>query len=103
MDAPVKELERMKALWEEGRRLLEHGQLDEALAIANEALAIEEINEHTLTLKAKILEKLGKAKQAEQLRLLVKQIQKEAWQKKVEAEARGQHELMGESVRHEKL
>ena len=46
-------------------------------------------------LKADILEKQGDSNTAETLRARVALIKKEAWQKKVEAEARGQHEVIG--------
>ena len=102
MDAPVKELEQMQALREESRQLLEAEALEEALSKVNQALAIEEMNQRSLSLKADILEKQGNSTEAENLRALVKQIKKEAWQKQVEAEARGQHEVLGGAVRREK-
>jgi Flp pilus assembly protein TadD len=103
MDAPLKELERMQTLQEQARTLLEQGQPQAALAAAEDALALEPQNVRSLTLKAEALEGLGQAEPAEQLRALVKQLKRDAWQRQVEAEVRGRHDLMGEAIRHEKL
>ena len=102
MESHGKVIEQMKALREESGRLLESGQLDDALSKVDEALVLEERNQKSLTLKADILEKKGNSKEAETLRAQVKLIKNEAWKKKVEAEARGQHEVMGQGVRNEK-
>lgn len=101
MESHGKVIEQMKALREESSQLLAGGKVDEALIKVEEALALEENNRKSLTLKADILEKKGDSKEAEILRERVKLIKKEAWQKKVEAEARGHHEVMG--VRTEKI
>ena len=101
MESHGKVIEKMKALREESSQLLAAGQMDDALIKVEEALAMEENNQNSLTLKADILEKKGDSKEAETLRARVKLIKKEVWQKKVEAEARGQHEVMG--VRTEKI
>jgi Flp pilus assembly protein TadD len=103
MDAPLKELERMEALQAQARTLLEQGQPQAALAAAEDALALEPRNVRSLLLKAEALEGVGQAEPAEQLRALVKQLKHDAWQRQVEAEVRGRHDLMGEAIRHEKL
>lgn len=99
MESHGKVIEQMKALREESNQLLDAGQVDDALTKVDQALALEENNQKSLTLKADILEKKGESKEAETLRAQVKLIKNEAWKKKVEAEARGQHEVMG--VRNE--
>jgi Tfp pilus assembly protein PilF len=103
MDAPVKELERLQALQKQAHERLEAGQLDEALASVEEALAIEAKNLRSLALKADVLERKGQAEEAGRLRLIAKQLKREAWERQVEAELRGKHDLMGEAIRHEKL
>ena len=99
MESHGKVIEQMQALREESNKLLDAGEVDDALIKVDEALALEEFNQKSLTLKADILEKKGESKEAETLRAQVKLIKNEAWKKKVEAEARGQHEVMG--VRNE--
>lgn len=95
MESHGKVIAQMKALREESSQFLAEGKVDEALEKVEEALALEENNQKSLTLKADILEKKGDPKEAKTLREQVKLIKKEAWQKKVEAEARGQHEVIG--------
>jgi hypothetical protein len=68
-----------------------------------EAIAVEEMDLKSLTLKAEILEGKGEAELARQVRLLVKMRKREIWQGQVEAEIRGQHEMLGGVIRHEKL
>ncbi len=103
MDAPISELKRIKELQEQARNELTSGSFKEALAAVDEALAVEAQNTRSLDLKADILEKLGQDGEADALRQRVKQLKREAWQRKVEAEARGGHEVMGGATRHEKL
>lgn len=103
MDAPISELKQIKELQEQARNGLTSGSLQEALTAVDEALAVEAQNTRSLDLKADILEKMGQDGEAESLRQRVKQLKREAWQRKVEAEARGKHEVMGEAIRHEKL
>jgi Flp pilus assembly protein TadD len=103
MDAPVKELERIERLQREGREHLAAARLDEALAAAEQALALEAKNLRSLSLKADVLERLQRAEEAGRLRTLVRQLKHEAWERQVEAELRGRHDLMGEAIRHEKL
>lgn len=103
MDAPVKELERIEALQRQARELLDAGRLDEALAATEAALQLEAQNLRSLALKADVLEHMGKVEQGHQLRTLIKHLKREAWQREVEAEIRGHHDLMGEAIRHEQL
>ena len=103
MDAPVKELGRVEELLTQGRTLLEAGRFAEAIAAADEALGIEPTYLRILTLKADASERLGDQDTAERLRMQVRQIRREAWQRQVEAEIRGHHDMMGEAIRHEHL
>lgn len=102
MDAPVKELERLRALQAATRERQEAGDLDDALAAVEEALALEPSNTTSLTLKAGLLEEMGETEAADTLRRQVKQLKRELWQRQVEAEARGQHEIMGKATRPDK-
>lgn len=103
MDTPIKELQQMQTLQLQARELLEAGRPAEALAAAEAALAIEETNLRSLGLKADALEQLGQDEPAVQLRALIRQLKREAWQREVEAEIRGHHDLMGEAIRHATL
>jgi len=103
MDAPIKELERMQELLGLGRERLEAGHLPEALAAVEEALALEPGNLRSLTLKAEVLERMEQPAEAAALRERIRLLRREAWQREVEAEARGRHDLLGEAIRHEKF
>lgn len=101
MDAPVNELQRLEELVNRGRSALEEGRIQDALAAADEALEIEPTYLRILALKADALEKQGDTETAEHLRTQVREIRREAWKRQVEAEVRGQHDLMGSAIRHE--
>lgn len=101
MKAPVKELQQMQQLQQQARQHLEAGHAAEALGAVQAALALEETNLRSLTLKVEALEALGRTDEAGKLRTLVRQLRREAWQRDVEAEIRGHHDLMGEAIRHE--
>jgi thioredoxin-like negative regulator of GroEL len=103
MDAPLKELERLRALHQEARRLLDASRPADARDAAQQALALEADNPRSLALLAEALERLGEAEPAQRLRLQIRQIRRDTWQRQVEAEARGQHDLLGQAIRHEKL
>lgn len=103
MDAPVRELHRMDELHRQGRELLATGRPQEAAAAAEEALALESDNVRSLTLQADAWEALGQREDAEALRLRIRLLRREAWQREVEAEIRGHHDLLGEAIRHEQL
>lgn len=97
------DLERIAQLQHAAHGHLDAGRPSEALDAVEQALALEPQNVRSLALKADVLERMGQAEEATQLRALVKQLKREAWQREVEAEARGHHDLMGEAIRHEKL
>jgi len=102
MDAPIKELERLRALQRLGRERLEAGLPLEALAAAEEALGLEAANLPALALKADALERLQRAEEAAGLRERIRLLRRESWQREVEAELRGRHDLLGEAIRHER-
>ncbi|MDH5753143.1 MAG: hypothetical protein OEZ59_12100 [Deltaproteobacteria bacterium] len=103
MDAPVKELELLRKLVKEARELLEAGQHADAETRILEAIELEPKAARPMEILADIDEAMGRAELAEQHRLQAKMLRKEAWQKQVEAEIRGKHEMLGEAVRHELL
>ena len=103
MDAPVRELQRMDDLHRQGRERLAAGRPQDAIAAAEEALTLEPDNVRSLTLKADALEALGRDADLEALRQRIRLLRREAWQRAVEAELRGHHDLLGEAIRHEQL
>jgi Flp pilus assembly protein TadD len=100
MDAPIRELERIEAQCRQGRQHLAAGRLAEALAAAQAAQALEAGNVRALALEADVLHALGRLEEAWQRRRLLRMLKRQAWQRMVEAEIRGQHLLMGEATRH---
>jgi len=103
MDAPVKELEQLEALHKKARDFIEKKAFEEADLLLKEALQIEANNPRTLDLMAKSALGKGDEDKAGQLKAQADMLRKEAWQKQVEAEIRGHHEVMGEAVRKETL
>ena len=101
MRPPLEDLENIRKLQEETKRLLDASHVEEALETINEALTVESNNVGTLSLKADVLERLERVEEAEALLFRIKELKREAWQRQVEAEARGQHEIFGTAIRHE--
>lgn len=94
-------LARFEKLLEQARTLREAGRLDEAHAAAHEAMLLDEKNPRPLEALAHVAEARGRPEEAERLRGRAGTLRKEAWQRQVEAEIRGQHELWGDPLRHE--
>ena len=101
--APLEEWKELQDLQERSRKLLEEGRYDEVLQTVQEAIGLEENNIASLRIKAVALRGLGRGEDARQLESRVQQLRKKAWQRQVEAELRGRHEVMGEAIRHEKI
>jgi len=100
MDAP-KDLKRLNELKESARALMGKRQLDEAEAALREAMEIDEHDPQPLNLMAELLQARGDEKQALQYLARAKQIRQRNWEREVEADARGHHEVMGQRYRHE--
>lgn len=103
MDAPVKELEQLKSLQSAAKTHLDESALDQAQTCLEQAQSIEPGNPRTLELMSRLAEGRGDAQGAERLKEKAATLRKEAWQRQVEAEIRGKHELMGEAIRKETL
>jgi Flp pilus assembly protein TadD len=101
MDSPVKDLARIGALLTQARERLAVGSAAEAEASVLEAAALDPRNAQVLDLLAEIHAQAGQPDRARREREQAKQLRREAWQRQVEAEARGHHELLGEPIRHE--
>ena len=101
MKAPIKELKELQKLVEQAREAISTGKLDAAEETLRKAFTIDDRHIPAVEMMAALFEARGKNHQAEQWRARVKAIRLENWERQVEAEARGRHEVMGEVVRHE--
>jgi Tfp pilus assembly protein PilF len=101
MDAPVKDLERIRVLLQGARERLEAGVYAEAEHQAREALQLDPYSPRPADLLAEIARAAGHPEMAQRHAALAKHLREEAWKRDVEAEARGHHDLMGEPTRHE--
>lgn len=101
MDSPKKEIAERDELLERARGLLGEKRLSEAGELVKRALAIDENHPQSCLLMADILAEGGGIEESSLWRCKAADLRKRAWQRKVEAEARGHHELLGEAGRHE--
>ena len=101
MKAPIKELNELRKLVEEAREAISIGKLDAAEDSLRKAFAIDDRHIPAVEMMAALYEARGQTTQADQWRARAKAVRMENWERQVEAEARGRHEMMGEVVRHE--
>ncbi len=101
MKSPRKDLERIKTLHELARVAIAEKRFQAAEEALNEALTLDENHAPSYELMGELLEAQEKPQQAETWRERGRETRKQAWQRQVEAEARGQHEMLGEPGRHE--
>ncbi len=101
MDAPTTALAERKRLLEQARELLGRRQWSEAEQVLREAISIDEHHAPSHGLMAQALAGKGEPEQSAQWKERAELVRRQAWQKEVEAEARGKHDLLGEPARHE--
>ena len=101
MTSPGKDVEKIKALLEQGQKNIEEEQWQAAEEAAKEAIALDDMQPKSYDVMAKALEGQGKTEDAATWRDRAKLIRREAWQRQVEAEARGGHEVLGDPGRRE--
>ena len=102
MDSAVSDLKRIEALLEQARAGLTAGDPGAALAATEQALAIDPRHLPALALRIRALEGAGQLEEAHRQSLHLKQLKREAWQREVEAELRGKHDVLGKATRHER-
>ena len=88
------DLERRTQLSHEAETAREQGQLAEAEALLRQAMDIDPKHPGTHQRLSEVLAALGRAVEAEQHHKMGEALRKEAWQRQVEAEIRGKHEVM---------
>ncbi len=103
MESAVSDLKRIEALLQQARASLAADDSGAALTATEQALAIDPRHLRTLALRVKALERAGQSKEARLLSAHLKQLKREAWQREVEAELRGKHDVLGKAIRHERL
>ena len=101
MDSLGKDIERIDGLMAEAAEAMEGQRWNEAKSALEQALAIDPLQPKPYDLLADVCEGLGDSSQAERHRSRAKSIRQEQWQRQVEAEARGGHEVLGKPSRHE--
>ena len=100
MDTPTLDLERITTLLRQAREALGDGRLADAEAAAHQAAALDPKNPRAEDILSEVYRARGEEESARRHDDAAKRLRQEAWQREVEAEARGQHEWMGEAVRH---
>ena len=101
MDAPVKDLESMKILLENAKKLLIERDYKGAEAGAREVLELDPHSVKAFKLLGDIYEAIGHITEAKQHRKMAEEIKKERWMRQVESEIRGKHEILGTPLRRE--
>jgi len=88
------DLEHRKKLNHDAEEARAQGRLSEAETLLREALAIDPKHPGTPQKLAEIVAAQGREAEATQLHKMAEALRKEAWQRQVEAEIRGRHEVM---------
>ncbi|HEX7927022.1 MAG TPA: hypothetical protein VF678_05475 [bacterium] len=100
-DAPAQDLERVRALLNAAREHAQAQRWPQAEQAALEAQTLDPNNPKAPELLAEAARAQGRAGDAERHTAQAKHLRDLAWKRAVEAEARGQHEVIGEATRRE--
>ena len=101
MDSPRQIVEQTKALLEEGRGRIAAQDWEAARLAIEAALKLDENSPSTYEAMADLFGAMGEPDKCDEWREKAQLVRKQAWQRQVEAEARGHHDLLGEPIRHE--
>ena len=101
MESPKQILQDINSLVEAARERVAAGDWSAARADIEAALKLDENSAASYDAMAELLEAKGESEESAQWREKAKLVRKQAWQRQVEAEARGHHDLLGEPSRHE--
>ena len=88
------DLERRIQLSHDAENARAQGRLSEAETLLREAMVIDPKHPGTHQKLAEVVAALGREAEAHQLHKMAEALRKEAWQRQVEAEIRGRHEVM---------
>jgi Tfp pilus assembly protein PilF len=101
MKSTSKELEAFRARLNDAEASMRREDWAAALSALDAAAAIDPLQPKPLDLRAQVFDRLHREEEADRQRALAKTLRHEQWKRQVEAEIRGQHELMGGPSRHE--
>jgi len=101
MDSTAKELEAFRAHLASAQVCIGRQDWPGARAALDSAIAIDALQPKPFDLLADVLARMGQDADAEASRARAKRLRDEQWKRQVEAEVRGQHELIGGPARHE--
>ena len=101
MKSLVTDMEAIRALIGKSRALIDDENWEAAAAVLEKAVRLDPNRPKSHELLADAWEKLGKLQKAQSSRSRAKMIRDEQWKSEVEAQARGQHEMLGKASRHE--
>ncbi|MDH4249373.1 MAG: tetratricopeptide repeat protein [Deltaproteobacteria bacterium] len=90
----AQEVERRRRLVAAAEKVKGEGLLEEAESLLQQALEADPKHPGTHERLAEVWLAMGRTAQAAQGRQLAETLRKEAWQRQVEAEIRGQHEVL---------
>lgn len=101
MDSPRQDLETFRKRMDEAQAAAAAGLWADARRALEQAIALDPLQPKPLEALADVMRNLHDPDRAEELRQRAKTLRQEQWQRQVEAEIRGQHELIGSAARHE--
>jgi len=101
MDSTTKDLEQFRERVAAAQACLERQEWEDARRALDAAIAIDPLQPKPFDLMADVLSHLNRGEQSEAFRTRAKLLRQEQWKRQVEAEIRGQHELIGAPARHE--
>ncbi|MDH4224485.1 MAG: hypothetical protein OEW12_02425 [Deltaproteobacteria bacterium] len=101
MEAPTKELAEIKEFLTKATHFMEAEKWEDARGVLESAQAIDPNNAHICDMLTEVYKGLGDDEQVEVFHARAADIRKHNWEKEVEAEIRGRHDVMGGAARHE--
>ena len=101
MESPKQILQKVNTLLEAARERVAAEDWGAARVDIEAALKLDDHGAATYDAMANLFEAKGEAEKYAQWREKAQLVRKQAWQRQVEAEARGHHDLLGEPGRHE--
>ena len=101
MDSPQKTLAEIAALHDRAREAIAEKQFVEGQDALAQALSLDENHAPSYDLMAELFEAQENAEEARTWHDKARAVRRQAWQRQVEAEARGHHDMLGKPGRHE--